>query len=204
MRWRRCGSTSRPLRLSRKLTRSRGHEGAAARRYFDCLPNLLRGGVPVELRPDGRNRRPPRDCFNAVLSYGYSLLYRTVFESVVAVGLEPAFGFFHTPRSAAHPLVLDVMELFRVTLWDIPLIGSINRLQWDPGADFTGTRVAVWLSEAGRKKAIGLYEERLHDTWRHPVTQYSLSYARTIELEIRLLGKEWSGQPGLFGRSVLR
>jgi CRISPR-associated protein Cas1 len=124
--------------------------------------------------------------------------------AILACGLEPAFGFFHTPRSAAYPLVLDVMELFRVTLWDMPLVGSMNRGQWDPANDFNVTRAKVWLSEAGRKKAIGLFEDRLQKTWKHPVLNYSLSYARSIELEARLLEKEWTGESGLFARSRLR
>jgi CRISPR-associated protein Cas1 len=125
-------------------------------------------------------------------------------RAVLASGLEPALGFYHTPRSAAYPLVLDLMELFRVPLWDMVLVGSLNRGQWDPAADFALTRAKVWLSEAGRKKAIGLFEARLQATWKHPVLSYSLSYARTIELEARLLEKEWTGEPGLFARSRLR
>jgi CRISPR-associated protein Cas1 len=160
--------------------------------------------VPPELRAPTRNRRPPLDRFNAVLSYGYGLLHTAVMRAVLAVGLEPALGFFHTPRSAAYPLVLDLMELFRVTLWDLVVVGSLNRGQWDPAADFTVTRAKVWLSDGGRKKAVQLFEARLQETWKHPVLKYSLSYARTIELEARLLEKEWSGEPGLFGRARLR
>jgi CRISPR-associated protein Cas1 len=160
--------------------------------------------VPEELRPDGRNRRPPKDRFNAALSYGYALIYQNVLQAILAVGLEPALGFFHTPRSAAQPLVLDLMELFRVTLWDIPLVGSLNRLQWDLQKDFQVTSGRVWLSPSGRKKTIELFEKRLKDTWRHPAIGYSLSYARLIELEVRLLEKEWTGQPGLFARMRLR
>jgi len=113
-------------------------------------------------------------------------------------------GFFHTPRSSAHPLVLDLMELFRVPLWDMVVIGSVNRLQWDPDMDFAVTSGRVWLSATGRKKSIRLFEKRLQETWKHPVVQYSLSYARLIELEVRLLEKEWTGQPGLFARMRLR
>ena len=182
----------------------RGYEGTAGRAYFEALPTLLAPGVAVAMRPDGRSRRPPRDRFNAALSFGYALLYRSVLNAVLAVGLEPAFGFFHTPRSAAHPLVLDLMELFRVPLWDMLLIGSCNRRQWDPDEDFVVARDHVWLSERGRRKAIELYERRLLDSWRHPVLDYSLSYARTIELEVRLLEKEWTGSPGLFARARLR
>lgn len=182
----------------------RGHEGAAAVSYFQGLRALLAGHVPEELRSTNRNRRPPQDRFNALLSFGYGLLHTAVMRALLASGLEPALGFFHTPRSAAYPLVLDLMELFRVPLWDLVVIGSLNRGQWDPAADFTLTRAKVWLSDEGRKKAIALFEARLQETWKHPVLKYSLSYARTIELEARLLEKEWTGEPGLFARSRLR
>jgi CRISPR-associated protein Cas1 len=182
----------------------RGHEGTAAVQYFEGMRQLFGPQVPEELRSATRTRRPPLDRFNALLSYGYGLLHTAVMRAVLASGLEPALGFFHTPRSAAYPLVLDLMELFRVSLWDLVLIGSLNRGQWDPIVDFTVTRTKVWLSDAGRKKAIGLFEARLQETWKHPVLNYSLSYARTIELEARLLEKEWTGEPGLFARSRLR
>jgi CRISP-associated protein Cas1 len=182
----------------------RGYEGEAGRLYFSALPTLLRDDLDERLRFNGRNRRPPRDCFNALLSFGYALLYRDVMQAILAVGLEPAFGFFHTPRSAAHPLALDLMELFRVPLWDMPLVASMNRQQWSPDEDFTYAGVQVWLSERGRQKAIEVYERRKEDQWKHPVTGYSLSYARLIELECRLLEKEWTGEPGLFARMRLR
>ncbi len=182
----------------------RGLEGSAAVHYFAALRKLLGPQVHDDLRSDSRSRRPPQDRFNACLSYGYGLLHTAVMRAILASGLEPALGFFHTPRSAAYPLVLDLMELFRVTLWDMPLVGSMNRGQWDPVADFSVTKTKVWLSEPGRKKAIGLFEDRLQETWKHPVLNYSLSYARSIELEARLLEKEWTGEPGLFARSRLR
>jgi len=182
----------------------RGHEGMAAREWFKALPALFSEKVSKDMRPHGRSRRPPRDRFNALLSFGYSILYQAVLQAVMVVGLEPSLGFFHTPRSSAYPLVLDIMELFRLTLWDIPLIGSINRQQWAEKEDFQITKGKVWLSPEGRKKAITLFEKRLCDMWRHPVVGYSLSYRRLIELEVRLLEKEWAGNPGLFARMRLR
>lgn len=127
-----------------------------------------------------------------------------VMQAILAVGMEPSFGFFHTPRSAAHPLALDLMELFRVPLWDMPLVASVNRQQWSADEDFTYAGEQVWLSDKGRPKAIDVYERRKEDQWKHPVTGYSLSYARLIELECRLLEKEWTGEPGLFARMRLR
>jgi CRISPR-associated protein Cas1 len=182
----------------------RGLEGSVAVNYFAALRKLLGRQVHVDLHSTNRSRRPPLDRFNALLSFGYGLVHTAVLRAVLASGLEPAFGFFHTPRSAAFPLVLDLMELFRVLLWDMPMIGSLNRGQWDPLEDFEVTKTKVWLSDPGRKKAIGLFESRLQETWKHPVLDYSLSYARTIELEARLLEKEWTGEPGLFAQSRLR
>lgn len=182
----------------------RGFEGSAAAAYFRALGRLLGPSVPESLRYTARSRRPPLDRFNALLGFGYGLLHTAVMRAVLASGLEPSLGFFHTPRSAAYPLVLDLMELFRVPLWDLVLIGSLNRGQWDPEADFVATKAKVWLSDSGRRKAIGLFEARLDEPWKHPVLGYSLSYARTLELEARLLEKEWSGEPGLFAQLRLR
>jgi CRISPR-associated protein Cas1 len=181
-----------------------GLEGTAARAYFDCLRVLIDAATAKELRPDGRNRRPPRDRFNCLLSFGYALLQSLIHRTILTVGLEPALGFYHQPRTAAPPLVLDLMELFRTLLWDIPLIGSVNRGQWNTVDDFNVTPGQVWLSDAGRRKAIGLFEQRLTESYRHPHTGQSLSYSRIVELETRLLEKEWTGCPGLFARLRLR
>ena len=86
----------------------------------------------------------------------------------------------------------------------MPLVASINRLQWDAGEDFVHSGKQVWLNDSGRKKAIEIYERRKENCWKHPVIGYSLSYARLIELETRLLEKEWTGEPGLFARMRLR
>lgn len=136
----------------------RGHEGMAGRLYFSALPALLDSKHEL-MRFSGRNRRPPKDAFNAALSFGYSLLYRDVMAAIINVGLDPAFGFFHRPRSAAYPLALDLMELFRTVLWDMPLIASVNRGQWKE-EHFSITQQQVWLSAEGRKLAIQIYEVR--------------------------------------------
>jgi CRISPR-associated protein Cas1 len=185
------------------LGRLRGYEGQAGRAYFGLWPLLIKNDAGGLLTFSGRNRRPPRDPVNALLSFGYALLYRDCLAALLAVGLEPAFGFLHTPRSAAYPLALDLMELFRLLLWDMPLLGSINRRQWQ-AADFDCSPNQVWLSLDGRRKAIQLYESRKQEKWKHPVLSYSLSYARTLELEARLLEKEWTGQPGLFATLRIR
>lgn len=180
----------------------RGHEGMAGRHYFCGLRQLI-GSEQTLMSFSGRNRRPPRDPFNAALSFGYSLLYRDLMSAILCVGLDPALGFFHTPRGSGYPLALDLMELFRTTLWDMPLLASVNRRQWSE-AHFSITPNQVWLAPEGRKLAIRIYEERKQENWRHPVLEYSLSYARAMELEVRLLEKEWSGSPGLFANMRVR
>lgn len=182
----------------------RGLEGMAAKSYFSCLNRVLGRQVPDSLRLSGRTKHPPRDRFNCLLSFGYALVQSAVHRSIVAVGLEPAFGFFHQPRTAAPPLVLDLMELFRTPLWEMPLVGSVNRGQWDADEDFEIRPGQVWLTDSGRKKALEIFEHRLTESYKHPYTGQSLSYARMVELEIRLLEKEWTGCPGLFARLRLR
>jgi CRISP-associated protein Cas1 len=182
----------------------RGFEGACGNTYFSALRLLLEDTVPEEFRFKKRTRRPPKDRFNAILSFGYNLLYRSMMNAILLVGLEPALGYYHQPRSAAHPLVMDIMELFRVPIWDQTVIASIRRKQWDAEKDFEITQAKVWLSDNGRKKAIELFENRLQDEWKHPILDYSLSYGRQIELEVRLLEKWWTEEKSLFATCKLR
>lgn len=181
-----------------------GQEGHAARAYFAALALLVHPDAGDDLRPQGRSRRPPEDRFNALLSFGYSLLYRDILSAILRVGLEPAFGVLHQPRSAAFPLALDLTELFRVPVVDMAVLGAVNRRTFHPDGDFAVTARQVWLSDTGRRTFLELYERRKHEEYRHDVLGFSLSYARMMELEVRLLEKEWSGEPGLFARFRIR
>lgn len=194
-----------PLARATSIESVRGYEGSIGAHYFGALPHLIAPDVSPEMRPEGRSRRPPRDRCNALLSYGYALLLKDVTNAIIAVGLDPCLGFYHQPRTQAPPLALDLMELFRVPLVDLPVVASINRRQWDEDEDFQIAGAQVWLSEAGRKKFIGVHERRKADVWKHPVIGHSLSYSRLLELEVRLLEKEWMGdEGGLFARLRLR
>lgn len=203
-----------PLNRAESIDSLRGYEGSVGASYFKALPHLVSSEVSEAMKPEGRNRRPPKDRCNALLSYGYALLLKDITNAILVVGLDPSLGFYHTPRSQAHPLALDLMEIFRVSLVDLPVIASINRRQWDETGDFTIAGRQVWLSDAGRKKFIQIYERRKADQWKHPVIGYSLSYSRHLELEVRLLEKEWTdklssvetaNEPrGLFARTRLR
>lgn len=181
-----------------------GQEGDAAARYWEAFPDLLINDVDRLWIPKGRTRRPPRDACNALLSFCYQLLYRDCVAAILSVGLEPSLGFYHTARSQAYPLAEDLMELFRVPLVDLPTVASINRRQWK-AEHVQDCGPAGWLlTDAGRRQAIAIYEERKAETWKHPVTGYSLGYGRLIELEVRLLEKEYTGIPGIFAKRNLR
>lgn len=193
-----------PLQRAENIASLRGYEGSLGAQYFKALPHLVKPELGDAMRPDGRSRRPPRDRCNALLSYGYGLLLKDVTNAILITGLDPSLGFYHQPRTQAHPLALDLMEMFRVPLVDLPVIASINRRQWDEDEDFTISGPQVWLSEKGRKKFIGIYEQRKADKWKHPVIGYSLSYTRMLELEVRLLEKEWMNEGGLFAKWRLR
>lgn len=181
-----------------------GYEGQAARAWFTALPTLVRA-APA-LRPDGRKRRPPRDRFNALLSFGYGLLRRDLITAILRVGLDPALGVLHQPRTAAPPLALDLMELFRVPVVDAMVLAAVNQGVFDAARDFEvvggdpEAPLKVWLSASGRKALITAYARRKQTEVKHPVLGYSLSFARMMELEVRLLEKAWSGEPGLFAR----
>jgi CRISPR-associated protein Cas1 len=181
-----------------------GLEGSAAREYFAALPGLLGPDLDPRLTLDGRNRRPPTDRFNALLSFGYGMIYRQAVAAVIAVGLHPGIGFYHRPRSAAQPLALDLMEMFRVPIVDMAVVAALNRRTFDADSDFILAPGRVTMSDRGREKIVEVIERRLQDEWRHDVVGYSLSYARILELEVRLLEKEWLGEGGLFARLRLR
>ncbi len=185
---------------SQSVDELRGYEGNAGQSYFQGLATLVN---PPDFHFNGRHRRPPTDRFNSLLSFFYSLIYKDCVAAILTVGLESSFGFMHTPRSAAQPLALDLMEIFRVILGDMPILASVNRQQWQV-EDFTHTPYKVWLSDEGKKKALKIYEERKQEEWKHPVLNYSLSYQRTIELEVRLLEKEWNGEADLFAKLRIR
>ncbi len=181
-----------------------GREGEAAAGYFGALGALLREDLDPRLGFDGRNRHPSRDRFNALLNFGYGLLYRECLGNILAAGLHPGVGFYHRPRSAAHTLVLDLMEIFRVLIVDMALIGALNRLTFDADADFEERGSAIWLAADGRKKMVQLIERRKRDEWNHPAIGGPIDYGRMMELEARLLEKEWTDEIHLFARVRIR
>ena len=140
-----------------------------------------------------RNRRPPRDAVNALLSLGYSMLARDCTVAAHAVGFDPYVGFYHQPRFGRPALALDLMEEFRPLIADSVALTLINTRVIGP-TDFVRAGDAVNLSAEGRKHFFSAYEQRLNATIVHPVFDYQVSYRRALELQARLLAKALTGE----------
>lgn len=173
-----------------------GAEGQAAARYFRHFSAMLnRDGDAGSLSFDftTRNRRPPTDPVNALLSYAYALLVRTWTVTLTAVGFDPYRGFYHQPRYGRPALALDMMEPFRPLIADSSVIQAINNGEVRP-TDFISAAGSVALTEDGRKRFIGTFERRLAQEVTHPLFGYKVSYRRLIELQARLLARHLLGE----------
>lgn len=140
-----------------------------------------------------RNRRPPKDAVNALLSLGYSMLARDCTVAAHAVGFDPYVGFYHQPRFGRPALALDLMEEFRPLIADSVALTLINTKVIGP-TDFVRAGDAVNLSAPGRKRFFTAYEQRMNATIVHPVFDYQVSYRRALELQARLLAKALTGE----------
>lgn len=173
-----------------------GVEGSAAARYFGVFANLLKvagpeGNFAFDFKT--RNRRPPTDPVNAMLSYAYSLLVRAWHVTLSAVGLDPYLGFYHQPRYGRPALALDLMEPFRPLIADSTVIQAINNGEVRP-TDFVSAGGSVNLSAEGRKRFIGTFERRMSLEVTHPLFGYRVSYRRLLELQARLLARHLLGE----------
>ncbi len=171
-----------------------GLEGIAARRYFEQFDGMLRGRHGIGgFTFEGRNRRPPRDPVNALLSFAYSLLVREVTTAAIHVGLDPYVGVFHRPRYGRPALALDLAEEFRPIVGDSIVIGVINTGEVAPH-DFIVRGGGYALTATGRKAMIAAFERRMAAEIRHPLFGYRVTYRRAIELQARILARVFTGE----------
>lgn len=175
-----------------------GIEGTAARRYFSEFGGMLKDAEPgARFDFDGRNRRPPRDPVNAMLSLLYSMLAREWTVVLHSVGLDPYLGFYHQPRYGRPALALDMMEEFRPLIADSAVLTAINNGEIRT-TDWIERMGAVTLTPDGRRRLIETYERRMGQEITHPVFGYQISYRRVLEVQARLLGRYLLGEiPGL-------
>jgi CRISPR-associated protein Cas1 len=172
-----------------------GIEGAAAMRYFGEFERLLKSRADAGWHFDfqTRNRRPPLDPVNALLSFAYAMLVREWTVTLSAVGLDPYLGFYHKPRFARPALALDMMEPFRPLVADSAVITLINNGEVRP-EDFLHSAGACAMKEPARKALIAAFERRLEQEITHPIFGYRLSYRRLFEVQSRLLIRYLAGE----------
>lgn len=172
-----------------------GLEGAAARLYFAALPGLLRDEVGAKAVFDaaGRQKRPPTDPVNAVLSYCYALLVKDLTAACLSVGLDPYLGVLHRPRFGRPSLALDLMEEFRPIIADSVAIALFNNGELGD-TDFLRRGVGVQLTTEGRRKVISAYERRVESEMTHPVYKYRISYRRVFEVQARVMAAAMIGE----------
>ena len=173
-----------------------GIEGSAASRYFGHFSNLLsttdtEDGLGFDFTR--RNRRPPADPVNALLSFAYTLLTRTWHVTLAAVGFDPYRGFYHQPRYGRPALALDMMEPFRPLIADSVVIQAINNGEVHHD-DFITAAGSVALVPDGRKRFIAAFERRMSHEIIHPLFGYRISYRRLLEVQARLLGRYLLGE----------
>ncbi len=172
-----------------------GVEGAAAAAYFSAFDQMLkqsqkRAGA---FKFRNRNRRPPTDPVNAMLSFGYALLTRTLTTTLASVGFDPFRGFLHQPRFGRPALALDMMEPFRPLLVDSVVVRAINNGEISD-KHFVVTEVGTNLTDAGRKAFIRAFEQRMDQEVTHPSFGYKIEYRRLLEVQTRLLARHLLGE----------
>jgi len=193
-----------------------GIEGTAARIYFQHFAGMLKPGdepldplnelgKPPRFAFDfrGRNRRPPRDPVNAMLSLAYALLSKDLTVIAAGVGFDPYLGFFHLPRPGRPALSLDLMEPFRPLIADSVVLSAINNRMVYPEHFYEAGR-GVTMTDPGRKALFRAYEQRMDQLVTHPLFDYRVSYRRLLEIQTRLLARVVSGELETYPAFVTR
>ncbi len=209
-------------RISQRLHRAQradqllGIEGTAARMYFEHFSGMIKVGdspanpaAALDTPPRwtfefrNRNRRPPRDPVNAMLSLAYSLLAKDMTVTAAAVGLDPYLGFYHLPRPGRPALSLDMMEPFRPLIAESVVIAAINNRMVTP-EHFIAAGRGVSMTESGRKAFLRAYELRMDQLVTHPLFDYRVSYRRLLDIQTRLMARMITGEIETFPVFVSR
>lgn len=163
-----------------------GLEGMSAKTYFGGFFQLLAGRPEFDISQ--RNRRPPRDPVNAVLSFVYSLLAKELTVILQSVGFDPMLGFLHRPRYGRPSLALDLCEEFRPLIADSVVLTVFNNAEVSRES-FLERAGAVAMTAAGRRAVIAAFERRMDSLITHPMFGYRISYRRILEVQARLLAR---------------
>ncbi|MXS81141.1 MULTISPECIES: type I-C CRISPR-associated endonuclease Cas1c [Nitrosomonas] len=184
----------RSLPQSRNLDHVRGIEGDAAKTYFSALPHLVRKDIRKFFTMDGRTRRPPRDRFNAMLSFIYSMVMNDCRSALESVGLDPQIGFLHAIRPGRAALALDLMEEFRAFLADRLVLTLINRGQITAQDLQVREGGAVHLEDKARKAVVVAYQERKQEEVTHPLLGSKVPIGLLPQLQARFMARVIRGE----------
>lgn len=179
----------------------RGYEGNASRSYFRAFGQLFKEKAEFDFQ--NRNRRPPKDPVNALLSFGYAMLTKDVASALMLAGLDPYLGIYHVAHYGRPALALDLMEEFRCIIVDSVVLRVING-GIIGSKEFEDYFNGVQLTESGRKKFFSAYQQRMSQEITHPIFGYNLPYRRIIELQARFLAKVIRGEMKEYTAFVVR
>jgi len=170
----------------------RGNEGEAAASYFAAFPQLIT--VKEEAFAfTGRNRRPPTDPVNALLSFAYTLLVHDCRSALEGVGLDPCVGYLHTDRPGRPSLALDLMEEFRAFLADRLVLSLINRRQIQPKDFNDSAGGAVSMTDSARKELLTAWQKRKQEEITHPYLGEKCKVGLIPHLQAQLLARHLRG-----------
>lgn len=165
-----------------------GQEGAASNCYFSVMSNLILQQKDY-FTFTGRNRRPPKDAVNALLSFAYTLIANDITAALESVGLDPYVGFFHTLRPGRTSLSLDMTEEFRAYLGDRFVISLINKRQITPNDFITQGDESIVLSDNGRKTFISAWQSRKKETITHPYLNEKIEIGLLPHIQATMLAR---------------
>lgn len=181
-----------------------GLEGAIAAHYYRHFGSMLSPrDFDSQWDFERRNRRPPRDPINALLSFGYALLTKECTVALLAEGLDPWWGFYHRPRHGRPALALDLMEPFRPLIVDSSVVTAVNT-GMVKSKDFTRSQAGCMLNAVARKSLIRAYESRMDQLVTHPVFEYRCSWRSMIRVQARLLSRWLRGDVRRYESIVTR
>jgi CRISPR-associated protein Cas1 len=178
-----------------------GMEGQGAALYFAEFGRFLRSKHAFDFT--SRNRRPPKDPVNALLSFAYAMLVKDCQSAASTVGFDPYKGFFHQGRHGKPSLALDLMEEFRPIIADSVVLTLLNNDALSP-SDFITWRGACQLTDSGRRAFFNVYEQRRSTEITHPVYGYKMSYSRMIEVQARMLAAFVRGEIPAYAGFMVR
>jgi CRISP-associated protein Cas1 len=185
---RRLGRLLETVAGSKGLEEIRGHEGDAARVYFGIFDHLITASKE-DFFFRGRNRRPPLDNVNALLSFVYTLVTHDVTAALEAVGLDPAVGFLHRDRPGRPSLGLDLMEELRPVLADRLVLSLVNRKQVQASGFRQTESGGVVMDDATRKEVLVAYQKRKQEEILHPFLQERVVFGLVPHLQAMLLAR---------------